>query len=93
MHSPIMCIGNGVPAIVCRFAEQTSKGIMWDDIGLGDWLFDLDNEDEVEQIPDTVIAMATDIEGSREKVATAAAFVAKRQAETTGILSNTLNSH
>ena len=29
MHSPIMCIGNGVPAIVCRFAEQTSKGIMW----------------------------------------------------------------
>jgi hypothetical protein len=40
MHSPIMCIGNGVPAIVCRFAEQTSKGFMWRDIGLGDWLFD-----------------------------------------------------
>lgn len=92
MHSPIMCIGNGVPAIVCRFAEQTSKGIMWDDVGLGDWLFDLDNEDEAQQIPDTVFAMATDIEGSREKVATAAAFVAKRQAETTGILRNALNS-
>jgi hypothetical protein len=26
MHSPIMCIGNGIPAIVCRFEEQTSKG-------------------------------------------------------------------
>ncbi len=26
MHSPIMCIGNGIPAIVCRFDEQTSKG-------------------------------------------------------------------
>ena len=37
MHSPIMCIGNGVPAIVCRFADQTSKGIMWRDIGLGEW--------------------------------------------------------
>jgi len=34
MHSPIMCIGNGVPAIVCRFAEQTSKGVIWRDIGL-----------------------------------------------------------
>jgi len=36
MHSPIMCIGNGVPAIVCRWEEQTSKGFMWRDIGLGD---------------------------------------------------------
>ncbi|MFM9148644.1 MAG: polysaccharide pyruvyl transferase family protein, partial [Verrucomicrobiota bacterium] len=35
MHSPIMCVGNGVPAIVCRWAEQTSKGNMWKDIVLG----------------------------------------------------------
>jgi polysaccharide pyruvyl transferase WcaK-like protein len=35
MHSPIMAVGNGVPAIVCRFEEQTSKGFMWRDIGLG----------------------------------------------------------
>ncbi len=47
MHSPIMCIGNGVPAVVCRFSEQTSKGFMWRDIGLEDWLFDMDKEDEV----------------------------------------------
>ena len=26
MHSPIMALGNGIPAIVCRFKEQTSKG-------------------------------------------------------------------
>ena len=36
MHFPIMAVGNGIPAIVCRFEEQTSKGIMWRDIGLGD---------------------------------------------------------
>ncbi len=47
MHSPIMCVGNGIPAIVCRFAEQTSKGFMWKDIGLGDWLFDLDVDADV----------------------------------------------
>ena len=45
MHSPILCIGNGIPAIVCRWVEQTSKGMMWRDIGLGDWLFDFDNEE------------------------------------------------
>lgn len=42
MHSPIMCIAQGIPAIFCRFDEQTSKGYMWRDIGPGDWLFDMD---------------------------------------------------
>jgi hypothetical protein len=27
---------------VCRFAEQTTKGFMWREIGRGDWLFDHD---------------------------------------------------
>src|SRR5262249_12957943 len=58
MHSPIMCIGNGIPAIVCRWAEQTSKGFMWRDIGLGEWLFDMDKEDEIKQIAPTVLALA-----------------------------------
>ncbi len=47
MHSPILCVGNGVPAIVRRFAEQTSKGYMWRDIGLADWLFDLDRAEDI----------------------------------------------
>ncbi len=58
MHSPIMCIGNGIPAIVCRWAEQTSRGIMWRDIGLGEWLFELDKEDEVARVVPAVLAMA-----------------------------------
>jgi hypothetical protein len=60
MHSPIMCIGNGIPAIVCRWAEQTSKGLMWRDIGLGDWLFDLDKDDELARVADAVLAMYHD---------------------------------
>lgn len=44
MHSPILCIGNGVPAIVGRSEEQTSKGTMWNDIGLPQWLFDIGDE-------------------------------------------------
>jgi len=58
MHSPIMCIGNGIPALVCRWQEQSSKGIMWRDIGLGDWLFDFDKEEELKLFAPMVLEMA-----------------------------------
>lgn len=82
MHSPIMCIGHGIPAIVCRFAEQTSKGTMWRDIGLGDWMFDLDKEDEVARIVPAVLAMAKNPAEARAKAAKARKFVNQRQRET-----------
>lgn len=82
MHSPIMCIGNGIPAIVCRWAEQTSKGVMWRDIGLGDWLFDLDREEEGARVVPAVLAMAKDPAAARARAAKAREFVRKRQRET-----------
>jgi hypothetical protein len=90
MHSPIMAIGNGVPAIVCRFAEQTSKGIMWRDIGLGDWLFDLDNEADIARIVPAVLAMARDPAAAKAKAAKARALVAQRQRETIDVLRKAL---
>ena len=90
MHSPIMCIGHGIPAIVCRWAEQTSKGTMWRDIGLGDWLFDFDNEDDVKRMPGTVLAMAKDPAAAKAKAATARSFVEKRQKETMAVLKASL---
>ncbi|MCP5556819.1 MAG: polysaccharide pyruvyl transferase family protein [Verrucomicrobiaceae bacterium] len=81
MHSPIMCIGNGIPAIVCRWAEQTSKGMMWKDIGLGEWLFDLDNEEDVQRITPAILAMAKDPEGAKALAAKGRAFVEQRQKE------------
>lgn len=65
MHSPIMCIGNGIPAIVCRFEEQTSKGFMWRDIGLGDWLFDFDKEEDKARLTGAVLAMINDPAAAR----------------------------
>jgi polysaccharide pyruvyl transferase WcaK-like protein len=82
MHSPIMAVGNGIPAIVCRFEEQTSKGIMWRDIGLGDWLFDLDVDAEAAKVPQAVVAMATDPEAAKAKTEAARKFVLKCQQET-----------
>lgn len=90
MHSPIMAVGNGIPAIVCRFAEQTSKGMMWRDIGLGDWLFDLDIEEEARKIPATVLAMAKDLTAAKVKTEFARQFVLKRQEETMSVLRDQL---
>lgn len=86
MHSPIMAIGNGIPAIVCRFEEQTSKGFMWRDIGLGEWLFDLDKEDEHKGIVPAVLAMAKNPVAAKAKMAKARAFVEQRQRETMAVV-------
>jgi polysaccharide pyruvyl transferase WcaK-like protein len=86
MHSPIMAVGNGIPAIVCRFEEQTSKGIMWRDIGLGDWLFDFDREDDCQRLPQAVLDLAQNPAAARDKVAQAQRFVEQRQQETMHVL-------
>jgi len=90
MHSPIMCIGNRVQAIVCRFAEQTSKGVMWRDIGLGEWLFDFDNDEEIKGLVPAVLAMAKNPEAAKAKVAKARAFVEQRQRETMSVVRRSL---
>jgi polysaccharide pyruvyl transferase WcaK-like protein len=86
MHSPIMCIGQGIPAIVCRWAEQTTKGYMWDDIGLGEWLFDFDKEEDLARFPGVVLAMAKDPVAAKAKAATGRLAVEKRQRETMAVL-------
>ena len=92
MHSPIMCIGNGIPAIVCRWAEQTSKGIMWRDIGLGEWLFDLDQENEVARVADSVLTMAKDPAAAKVKAAKARDFVQQRQRAMVEVLKTNLGA-
>ena len=92
MHSPIMCIGNGIPAIVGRFAEQTSKGFMWEDIGLKDWLFDMDKEEQVAKYPSTVLSLITEREATMAKVAKGKAFVEGRQKATMNYLRSSLKS-
>ena len=86
MHSPIMCIGNGIPAIVCRWAEQTSKGLMWRDIGLGEWLFNLDEESEIPGIVPAVLAIAKDPAAAKAKAIKGRETVQQRQRETMEIV-------
>jgi polysaccharide pyruvyl transferase WcaK-like protein len=86
MHSPIMCIGSGIPAIVCRWEEQSSKGTMWRNIGLRDWLFDLDRPDESARVARTVLALARNPAEARDKAAQASTFVRERFREVMAII-------
>ena len=79
MHSPIMCIANGVPATVGRWDRQGPKGYMWRDIGLDEWLFDLDDEAQVGTMADTVLQIASDPDSARHRVAGAQQIVARAQ--------------
>jgi len=90
MHSPILCIGNGVPAIVCRFAEQTSKGFMWRDIGLGDWLFDFDQEADRRRLVPAVLALAGDPAAARDRMGRAQELVRQRQVATMAVVRRSL---
>lgn len=92
MHSPIMCIGHGIPAMVGRFQEQTSKGIMWRDIGLGEWLFDMDNEADIPKILPAALAMAKDPAAAKQLAKKGQQFVEDKQRETMGVLKNKLNA-
>lgn len=92
MHSPIMAVAHGIPAIVCRWAEQTTKGYMWEDVGLGEWLFDLDDEAQVARVMPTVLKMALNPDEAKIKAAKARRFVAQRQRETMACLAVALQN-
>ncbi|MBL9209983.1 MAG: polysaccharide pyruvyl transferase family protein [Opitutaceae bacterium] len=85
-HSPIMCIGAGIPAIVCRWAEQTTKGDMWRTIGLGDWLFNMDVDADKKKVAPTVLALAKDPAAARAKAEKARALVERYQRDTMAVL-------
>ncbi|MBA3315610.1 MAG: polysaccharide pyruvyl transferase family protein [Planctomycetaceae bacterium] len=45
MHSPIIAAATGTPAIHLRQPTDTRKGQMWRDVGLDDWLFEIDDSE------------------------------------------------
>lgn len=50
MHSPILSVTAGTPSIHLRQPTDSPKGQMWNDLGLGNWLFELDSTE-----PSTVV--------------------------------------
>lgn len=77
MHSPIIAVANGTPAIHVRQPTDTRKGRMWSDVGLGDWLFDVDAASG-EAIAARLLAIHQAGAAARRTAAKARAFTAER---------------
>jgi hypothetical protein len=63
---------------------------MWRDIGLGEWLFDMDKEEEIPGIVPAVLAMAKDPAAEKAKAAKARDFVIQRQRESMAVVGRSL---
>lgn len=66
MHSPIMALTSSTPAIYLRQPTDTRKGQMWRDIGLQDWIFEID-ETSGKQISDTLLSIGNNLPAARQK--------------------------
>jgi hypothetical protein len=93
MHSPIMCIAHGIPAIVVRWEEQSSKGMMWKDIGLSEWLFDFDQEEDIKRFVPAVLAMAKNPKASKRKAIKAKLFADSRQKKSMVVVEKASRHH
>lgn len=71
MHSMVMAIGNGVPAAVFRHSGFGNKSDMWNTIGLGDWLLDIDSEGAPDKASAMISSILDDRAAALAKVAAA----------------------
>jgi len=69
IHSLIMGIGNGIPVLHLPYCECGRKRQMFNDLGLGDLLVDIDDEDAAEQMNAIARRLAADPEQTRQTLA------------------------
>ena len=79
-HSPIMAIANGTPAVLLRQPTDTRKGQMWRDVGLDDWIFEIDRTTGA-QVADRLLAIAADLPAARGVAGQARQRAARAMAE------------
>ena len=65
MHSPIMAVAAGTPAVHLRQPTDTRKGQMWRDVGLKDWIFEID-ETSGKEIASRVVEIGKDLPAARK---------------------------
>ena len=79
-HSPILAAVQGTPAFYLRQPEDTIKGQMWYDIGLEDWVFEID-EVSGRDIADRLTEVLNDYDSALAKLESAMDYVRKLQRE------------
>lgn len=85
MHSPIIAVANGTPAIHVRQPTDTRKGQMWRDVGLGEWLFEIDETDGA-AIAARTVALVGNAEATRARLEAAMAIVRARQQDSMAVV-------
>lgn len=88
-HSLIMGLALGVPVVHARALSHGRKGWMFRDIGLSEWLFDIDQSTAADWAKQ-LLAIHRDYPGAKEKVRKAMDFVQKRQAATMQVVRKTV---
>lgn len=73
-HSPIIALANGTPIIHTYSEFHSPKCWMFKDIGLGEWLLEMD-ETPVEKMAETLFAIDADYSTAQAKVKKAMAYV------------------
>ncbi|MNK51770.1 Polysaccharide pyruvyl transferase [compost metagenome] len=91
MHSPIIAFTEGVPSIHLKQPTDTTKGQMWSDIGLSDWLFEIDTTTGA-QIGDTLMEIHKNYDAAKGKLQKADKFVKSRQQISIGFIGDQLKS-
>jgi len=79
MHSPIMAVSSGTPAILLRQPTDTRKGQMWRDIGLDPWIFEIDDSTGKE-IAARLLEIGRDLPTARKTADKAKNFAHERMA-------------
>ncbi len=67
-HSPIIALKNGTPAFYLRQPEDTIKGQMYYDLGLADWVFEIEQTSE-SQIAERLINIYSHAKENNQNVA------------------------
>jgi polysaccharide pyruvyl transferase WcaK-like protein len=79
MHSPILACAVGTPAFYLRLPTDTCKGQMWRDIGLPEWIFEIEDSDGSD-LARALLRLVAEPERTAEKLCHARGRVAYLQA-------------
>ncbi|WP_097131881.1 polysaccharide pyruvyl transferase family protein [Spirosoma fluviale] len=87
-HSPIMAAVNGTPCFYLRQPQDTIKGQMYYDLGLGDWTFEIE-QTTGQQITDRLMQVTKNYKAAQQNVRKALANVNDRYDKTFRLLRET----
>jgi len=88
-HSPIFALAQGVPACYVRQPTDTTKGKMWEDVGLEDWFFEIENTTAA-QISERLLAIHRDPAAAQVRVQGVMARVRARQRQSLQVVGDVL---